>query len=204
MKKFFVILTIMAIGLVAGLNQTLAQTNAIKADISMNMVVTDKYTAFPWVNISYGRLLLDTRFNFNSPHALELLTGWEFGKTEFKVIPEIGIVAGKNYQGLTTGFYISSEELTYSYINLLQYSLGAPGNNNFYSQWCEVYAKTILPIMEFGLSNTVLYNCDGEKTIWHLGPIIKATMDEWYIKIWYTTGPQPPKNEVCLSLGYKY
>lgn len=160
---------------------------------------------FAWGLIDYGSLTIDARFNLNTHNGLELLAGKRFGNERISVMPEVGIVAGHRDRGLTAGFCVTRETFAYGFSHLLQYSVGISGHDDFFFQQCELLVKTMLPIVEVGLSNELLRTMGHEsETDWHLGPMLKATSYPWYGKISYSTGPADPgKHQILVILGYK-
>ena len=145
----------------------------------------------PWATYAGNdNLFFDCRYNFDAKNAASAFIGRVYTLTSdgtVQITPELGVIAGKEYIGLSPEFYIWGQTGRVSYITLNQYAAGASGwSPNFFYHWAELRYVVVDKQLELGLTwQGYVEPASGTGMSFDGGPLVKVMSGPAYVKVTY-------------------
>jgi len=164
-------------------------------------------SAFPWYFYGNGKIVLDTRFNFDAEKTAGVCIGKSFSKKEnITLIPEACGYLGKT-NGLGPELLVMTKKGKFNSFSQNQYVHGI-GNTSFVYHWTDVQWQ-VQKRISVGADGQIFKEMSKAPTAQvDLGPSTKLILSKHvYFKFWpaWSIGPQNVgEKKIFLGLGYTW
>ncbi len=167
-------------------------------------------TVIPWATYTHesSGLFVDVRQNFDAVDAASVFIGRVYNLTEsgtVQITPELGVIGGEKFIGLSPEFYIWGKKGSVAFITLNQLAV-SDRSNDFLYHWSEV-RYVCSPRLEVGLTwQAYLEPTSGTGASIDGGPLVRVNAGPAYVKAMYNlslTETKPSRlDKIFLVVGW--